>query len=125
MILGDWLDADDIGCFKFLETAINLNWLEADQKCEEIGGYLAELRSSRYICKMCYHLSNLLPLRDEEVDLDPVLLLMRVYMRGVPTLARGNKVEVHRGLRSPAFISGRIHKSIIIIFLTLNSMGFS
>ncbi len=48
MTLDDWLDATDVGCFKFLETAINLNWLEAQQKCEEIGGYLAEPRTRRY-----------------------------------------------------------------------------
>jgi len=49
MTLDDWLDATDLGCFKFLETAINLNWLEAQQKCEEIGGYLAEPRTFRYV----------------------------------------------------------------------------
>jgi hypothetical protein len=48
MFLGDWLDADDLGCFIFLETAINLNWGEAQQKCEQIGGYLAEPRTRRY-----------------------------------------------------------------------------
>ncbi len=49
MILGDWLNADDLGCFLFLETAINLSWLEAQQKCEDMGGYLAELRTRRYL----------------------------------------------------------------------------
>ncbi len=29
--------------------------------------------------KLCYHLSNVLPLRSEEADLDPVLLLKREY----------------------------------------------
>ncbi len=47
MTLDDWLDGADLGCFKFLETAINLDWLEAQQKCEEIGGYLAEPRTFR------------------------------------------------------------------------------
>jgi hypothetical protein len=50
VILDDWLDATELGCFKFLETAINLNWLEAQQKCEQIGGYLAEPRTLRYLC---------------------------------------------------------------------------
>jgi hypothetical protein len=47
MTLDDWLDGADLGCFKFLETVINLDWLEAQQKCEEIGGYLAEPRTFR------------------------------------------------------------------------------
>jgi hypothetical protein len=48
MTLDDWLDGADLGCFKFLETVINLDWLEAQQKCQEIGGYLAEPRTFRY-----------------------------------------------------------------------------
>jgi len=40
--VGDWLDADELGCFKFLVTETRLTWLEAHQKCELIGGYLAE-----------------------------------------------------------------------------------
>jgi hypothetical protein len=54
MILGDWLNADDLGCFLFLETAINLSWLEAQQKCEDMGGYLAELRTRRYNTRVTY-----------------------------------------------------------------------
>jgi hypothetical protein len=54
MTLDDWLDGADLGCFKFLETAINLNWLEAEQKCQEIGGYLAEPRTFRYVWKHNY-----------------------------------------------------------------------
>jgi hypothetical protein len=52
MILGGWLGAEDLGCFKFLETAVNLNWVEAQQKCEEIGGYLAEPRTPRQMCTL-------------------------------------------------------------------------
>jgi hypothetical protein len=48
MTLDDWLDGADLGCFKFLETTINLDWLEAQQKCQEIGGYLAEPHTFRY-----------------------------------------------------------------------------
>ncbi len=46
----DWLDADVIGCYKFLETEVNVSWVEAHQKCEEIDGYLAEPRTRRYLC---------------------------------------------------------------------------
>ncbi len=46
--LDGWQDGDDRGCFKFMETAIGLNWVEAQQKCEDIGGYLAEPRTHRY-----------------------------------------------------------------------------
>ena len=46
-LLGGWLDADELGCFKFLETQVNLYWVEAQQKCEEIGGYLAEPSTTR------------------------------------------------------------------------------
>jgi len=42
-----WLDADQLGCFKFLETDVNLFWVEAQQKCESIGGYLAEPSTAR------------------------------------------------------------------------------
>jgi hypothetical protein len=45
-----WLDADQLGCFKFLESSVNLFWVEAQQKCESIGGYLAEPSDARY-CK--------------------------------------------------------------------------
>jgi hypothetical protein len=51
MILDDWLDADVLGCFRFLDTAVNLNWVEAQRRCEDIGGYLAEPRTRRYILK--------------------------------------------------------------------------
>jgi hypothetical protein len=42
-----WLDADVLGCFKLLDTAVNLSWVEAQQKCEKIGGYLAEPITAR------------------------------------------------------------------------------
>jgi hypothetical protein len=41
-ILGEWLNAGGLGCFKFLTSEVGLSWVEAKQKCEEIGGYLAE-----------------------------------------------------------------------------------
>jgi hypothetical protein len=44
MFLDDWVDLGYRGCFKFLESAINLSWAEAQRECEEIGGYLAEPR---------------------------------------------------------------------------------
>ncbi len=43
-----WLDADILGCFQFL-TDINLVWLEAQQKCETLGGYLAEPKTAWYV----------------------------------------------------------------------------
>ena len=48
LLSGDWIDADDLGCFKFLDSAVNLFWVEAQQKCESIGGYLAEPTTARY-----------------------------------------------------------------------------
>jgi hypothetical protein len=42
-----WLDAEELGCFKFLETDTDLVWVEAQQKCEAIGGYLAEPSTAR------------------------------------------------------------------------------
>lgn len=44
---GGWLDADLLGCYKFLDTAVNLSWVVAQQKCESIGGYLAEPLTAR------------------------------------------------------------------------------
>jgi hypothetical protein len=52
-ILGDWLDASALGCFKFLETAVNSSWEEAEKMCENIGGYLAEPRTRRYVFTVC------------------------------------------------------------------------
>jgi hypothetical protein len=48
-IQGGWLDADVLGCFKLLDTAVNLSWVEAQQKCETIGGYLAEPITARLV----------------------------------------------------------------------------
>ena len=42
-----WIDADDLGCFKFLDSAVNLFWVEAQQKCQSIGGNLAEPFNAR------------------------------------------------------------------------------
>jgi len=43
-----WIDADDLGCFKFLYSHINLFWPQAQQKCQSMGGYLAEPNNVRY-----------------------------------------------------------------------------
>ena len=40
----DWFDADSLGCFKFLDSKVNLSWVEAQLECEKVGGYLAEPR---------------------------------------------------------------------------------
>ena len=45
---GDWIDAEDFGCFKFLDSAVDLVWVEAQQECQSIGGYLAEPSTARY-----------------------------------------------------------------------------
>jgi len=37
-----WFDADSLGCFKFLDSQVNLTWVEAQLTCELVGGYLAE-----------------------------------------------------------------------------------
>jgi hypothetical protein len=37
-----------LGCFMFLEADTDLSWVEAQQKCESIGGYLAEPITARY-----------------------------------------------------------------------------
>ena len=42
------MGSETLGCFQFLDRAVNLFWLEANLKCEEIGGYLAEPRTARY-----------------------------------------------------------------------------
>lgn len=47
IFLGGWLDADELGCYKFLDASVNLSWVEAQQMCEAIGGYLAEPLNAR------------------------------------------------------------------------------
>jgi hypothetical protein len=47
--LGDWLNADGLGCYKFLTSDVDLSWIAAQQKCEEIGGYLAEPHTLRFV----------------------------------------------------------------------------
>jgi hypothetical protein len=42
------MGSETLGCFQFLDRAVNLFWVEANLKCEEIGGYLAEPRTARY-----------------------------------------------------------------------------
>jgi len=44
---GDWIDADVLGCYKFLDGKINHTWVEAQYECEQIGGYLAEPTNHR------------------------------------------------------------------------------
>ncbi len=41
------MGAEDLGCFKCLDYAVNLFWIEAHQQCEEIGGFLAEPQTAR------------------------------------------------------------------------------
>jgi hypothetical protein len=48
LFLDGWIDAEHLGCFKFLHRAVNLSWAEAQGKCEVEGGYLAEPKTSRY-----------------------------------------------------------------------------
>ena len=31
-----------MGCHKFLNTKINISWIDAQYECEVVGGYLAE-----------------------------------------------------------------------------------
>ena len=42
LYLDGWIGTEDLGCFQFLISEVNLNWVEAQQKCESVGGYLAE-----------------------------------------------------------------------------------
>ena len=44
---GGWIDAAELGCFKLLHQAVNHSWVEAQLKCEEEGGYLAEPKTAR------------------------------------------------------------------------------
>jgi len=41
----DWFDANTLGCYKFLDSQVNLSWVEAQLACEKAGGYLAEPRT--------------------------------------------------------------------------------
>jgi hypothetical protein len=45
--LGGWIDAAQLGCFKLLHQAVNHSWVEAQLKCEDEGGYLAEPQTAR------------------------------------------------------------------------------
>jgi hypothetical protein len=49
------MGSETLGCFQFLDLAVNLPWLEANLKCVEIGGYLAEPRTARYIANTTGH----------------------------------------------------------------------
>jgi len=44
----DWFDGGDLGCYKLLESAVNLTWVEAQEECEQIGGFLAEPKSESH-----------------------------------------------------------------------------
>jgi len=54
---GDWIDADILGCYKFLDGKINHTWVEAQYECEQIGGYLAEPTNHR-ISSFLHSLAN-------------------------------------------------------------------
>jgi len=43
----DWFDAKELGCYKFLKHKTNLTWVDAEEECENIGGYLAEPSTTR------------------------------------------------------------------------------
>ncbi len=45
--LEGWLGSETLGCFRCLDYAVNLSWIEAHQQCEHIGGFLAEPRTGR------------------------------------------------------------------------------
>jgi hypothetical protein len=53
------MGSESLGCFQFLDHAVNLPWLEANLKCEEIGGYLAEPRTARYRTKYNWPLTRI------------------------------------------------------------------
>jgi hypothetical protein len=44
---GGWINADQLGCYKLLHQAVNHSWVEAQLKCEEEGGYLAQPKTVR------------------------------------------------------------------------------
>jgi len=48
-----WIDAEHLGCFKFLHWAVSLSWVEAQAKCETEGGYLAEPKTQGYNYFVC------------------------------------------------------------------------
>jgi hypothetical protein len=45
-ILAGWIDGQQLGCFKLLPSAANVSWTEAQFRCEEEGGYLAEPKTT-------------------------------------------------------------------------------
>ena len=48
IVTGGWVNAEQLGCIKLLHQAVNLSWVEAQLKCEEEGGYLAEPKTARW-----------------------------------------------------------------------------
>ena len=39
-----WLDGGHLGCFLFLHQETSLSWMEAQEVCEQHGGFLAEVK---------------------------------------------------------------------------------
>jgi len=54
----DWFDASFLGCFKFLDSSVELSWVEAQFECEKAGGYLAEPKTERQ-AKFLYEIAEL------------------------------------------------------------------
>ena len=48
ILIDDWFDANTLGCYKFLDSKINMSWVEAQMECEKVGGFLAEPTEERY-----------------------------------------------------------------------------
>ena len=44
----DWFDANTLGCYKFLDSKVNISWVEAQLECEKVGGFLAEPMEGKY-----------------------------------------------------------------------------
>jgi len=44
-----WVNGQSLGCFKFLQDTLNVNWMEAQYLCETEGGYLAEPTTHQFI----------------------------------------------------------------------------
>jgi len=44
----DWFDAGSLGCYMLLESAVDLTWVQAQDQCEQIGGYLAEPKTESH-----------------------------------------------------------------------------
>jgi len=83
----DWFDGGDLGCYKLLESAVNLTWVEAQSECEQIGGYLAEPKTSSHAV-----------LLEELVALEAEIFGINYWYIGLTDLGReGNWVWQHSG----------------------------